>query len=248
MIVIIKLVAYYLQSLVRHAYWLLNLNRIKGIQSTSIHFPIIVEGKGQISVGSDSFFGKRASFKIGGQLHFEENCQFHNNIDIRIGKGSSLIGMNNCTIGSNSKLYVNNHWRFGTNANIATNCAIFSREQGLFGNLIMGDNSYIADNCIIDVADNITIGNDVAIGPNCIFYTHDHDYKDLNLPAWNGKKTTGKITIGNKSWIGSNVTVLPGVTIGVHAVIAAGSVITKDIPHNTVWAGVPAKQIKSLIS
>lgn len=54
------------------------------------------------------------------------------------------------------------------------------------------------------------------------------------------------VTIGNDVWIGGNVTILPGVTIGDRAVIAAGAVVTKDIPANTVAGGVPAKVIKEL--
>jgi acetyltransferase-like isoleucine patch superfamily enzyme len=61
-----------------------------------------------------------------------------------------------------------------------------------------------------------------------------------------GEKKVGKILIGDKSWIGSNVIILPNVTIGQHVIVAAGSVVTKSIPDNTIWAGVPAKQIKSL--
>jgi acetyltransferase-like isoleucine patch superfamily enzyme len=169
-------------------------------------------------------------------------------VDVRVGTDASLSTLDNCTLGTGTRLFINNHWTFGNNANIATNCAIFSRESGLFGKLIINNNSFIADNCIIDVADDVIIGEDVAIGPNCTFYTHDHEYTDFALPAWNGNKTTGKITIGDKSWIGSNVTILPNITIGKHVVVAAGSVVTKNIPDNTVWAGVPAKQIKSLIN
>ncbi|MBS2098542.1 acyltransferase [Carboxylicivirga linearis] len=244
-----KLISAYFKFFIRHLYWLYRLSAVKGIKKLKVNFPVCIEGKGQIAFGPSSVIDKRASLKVtlNSALSFESNTHIGQNADIRIDSGASLTGKENCSIGNNSRIYINNHWEFGNNANIATYCSIFSREAGLFGRLIMSDNSYIADNCIIDVADDVIIGKDVAIGPGCTFYTHDHEYDDLNLPAWNGKKTTGKIEIGNKSWIGSNVTVLPNVSIGKHVVVAANSVVTKSIPDNTVWAGVPARQIKSLV-
>lgn len=247
--ILVKLFIYYCKRLIRHLYWLYRLSTINGLKQLHINFPVCIEGKGKIRLGASSSIDRGASLKVAenSQLSLGANTFVGLNTDIRIGSQASLIGKDNCSIGNNSRLYINHHWEFGHNSNIATNCSVFSREPGLFGRLIMMSNSYIADNCIIDVADDIVIGIDVAIGPNCTFYTHDHEYDDLSLPAWNGKKTTGKIVIGDKSWIGSNVTILPNVTIGQHVVVAAGSVVTKSIPDNTVWAGVPARQIKSLV-
>lgn len=246
--ILIKFIIYWLKELIRQLYWLYRLSLIKGIKDAKVEFPIIVEGKGKVELDSDCLLSKNLSLKIakGSTMCFGKSCTIMDGVDVRVGKNASLTTLDNCTLGTSSRLFINNHWSFGANANIATNCAIFSRETGLSGKLIMHDNSFIADNCIIDVADDIFIGKDVAIGPHCTFYTHDHEYTDLSLPAWNGNKTTGKISIGDKSWIGSNVTILPNVTVGQHAVVAAGSVVTKNIPDNTVWAGVPAKQIKSL--
>lgn len=246
--VIFKLIFFLGKSLIRRIYWLYRLVQIKGIEKSIIEYPIIIEGKGTITLGQSCSLNSKASLKVAhtATATFGNNCLLDKNVDIRIGSNASITTQNECKFGEGSRIFINNNWIFGNNVNIATNCAISSREEGLFGKLTMKNNSYIADNCIIDVSDDITIGNDVAIGPNCTFYTHDHEYHDLSLPAWNGQKTTGKINIGNKTWIGSNVTILPGVQIGEHVVVAAGSVVTKSIPDNTVWAGVPAKQIKSL--
>lgn len=87
--------------------------------------------------------------------------------------------------------------------------------------------------------DNITIGNNVAISENFTIW-------DSDAHAIVGKETekTKPIVIGNHVWIGTNVTVLKGVSIGDGAIIAAGSVVTKDVPANALAAGVPAKVIK----
>lgn len=87
----------------------------------------------------------------------------------------------------------------------------------------------------------IEIGEEAQIGPGSLITTTDHDYYDENL------ETIFKtVRIGRRVWLGANVTVLPGVTIGEYAVIGAGAVVNKDIPPYAVAVGVPAKVIKYL--
>lgn len=87
----------------------------------------------------------------------------------------------------------------------------------------------------------IEIGEETQIGPSSLITTTDHDYYDANL------ETTFKpVKIGRRVWVGANVTVLPGVTIGDYAVIGAGAVVNRDIPPYAVAVGVPAKVIKFL--
>lgn len=109
-------------------------------------------------------------------------------------------------------------------------------------NIKFGENVFVnINNYFMDGAD-ITIGNNVFIGPSCGFYTANHplDYKRRNL----GLEKALPITVGNNCWFGANVSVMPGVTIGNGCVIAAGAVVSKDIPDNCLAAGVPAKVIK----
>ena len=84
----------------------------------------------------------------------------------------------------------------------------------------------------------ITIGKNVFIGPFCGFYTATHPmaYAQRNK----GLEKALPIKVGDNCWFGGNVSVMPGVTIGSGCVIAAGSVVTKDIPDNSMAAGVPA--------
>lgn len=112
-------------------------------------------------------------------------------------------------------------------------------------NIHIGQNVFInVNNYFMDGAD-ITIGNHVFIGPFCGFYTANHplDYEKRNK----GLEMALPITIGNNVWIGANVSIMPGVTIGDGCVIAAGSIVTKDIKANSLVAGVPAHIIKKIV-
>lgn len=111
-------------------------------------------------------------------------------------------------------------------------------------NTHVGENFYANHNCVIlDVA-KVEFGDNVFIGPNCGFYTAGHP---LDVETRNQGLEFGKpIKIGNNVWIGGNVVVLPGVTIGDNVIIGAGSVVTKDIPSNTVAHGNPCRVVKQL--
>lgn len=246
--IVFKLIQFLLKRLLRQVYWLWNLGKIKDIRSSIIEFPIIVEGRGKIKIGSNIKFEKNASLKVARKAFLAVGKQsiLGKNIDIRIGENSSLTAGIQLLIEQGTRLFVNNRWELGDHVKIATNCVIFSRESEFFGQLIIGSGTHIGDNTIIDVSDNITIGKEVAIGPNTIIYTHDHDYTKKDTAAWKGGVITKPIIIADGAWIGSGVTLLPGVTIGERAVVAAGSVVTKQVPSNTMWGGVPAKQIKEI--
>lgn len=92
----------------------------------------------------------------------------------------------------------------------------------------------------------ISIHNHVILGANCNFITHDYSsavvsqYLGINL----GK--IGSIEIDDNSFIGANATIMPNVYIGKNCVVAAGSIVTKNIPDNEVWGGIPAKKITSM--
>ncbi len=91
----------------------------------------------------------------------------------------------------------------------------------------------------------IKIGDDVTITQDVTFHTHDGGV-GLFRKEYPGINIFGRIDVGNNVFIGSKVIILPGVTIGNNVVIATGSVVSKDIPSNSVVAGIPAKVIKSI--
>ena len=109
-------------------------------------------------------------------------------------------------------------------------------------NLTIGKNVFINSCCCFQDQGGIEIGDNVLIGHRCTFATINHDLNPNNREHM----TCKPIKIGNNVWIGSSSTILPGVTIGDGAVIAAGAVVNKDVPPNTVVGGVPAKIIKTI--
>jgi len=246
--ILIKLISHFIKRIVRHLYWLYNISKVKGINICNIHFPIVIEGKGTIHMApkGELFPNSKLLIAKDASLHIGRYSVIASQVDIRIGlKGRIEIG-DNFSIEHASRLFTKSDWIIGNDVKIATNCAIFSRESGLDGILHIGDGTHIGDNTIIDVSDDVNIGHEVAIGPNCIIYTHDHDYNHADKAAWKGGIVQQPIKIEDGAWIGSNVTLLPGITIGKKAVIAAGSVVTKNIPDRTIWGGIPAKLIKEI--
>lgn len=109
-------------------------------------------------------------------------------------------------------------------------------------NTTIGRNTFINMGCSFQDWGGITIGQGCLIGHNCTICTVNHS-KD---PLRRGDMTCAPVRIGNKVWIGANVTILPGVSIGDGAIIAAGAVVTKDVESRTVVGGVPAKFIKQI--
>jgi maltose O-acetyltransferase len=102
----------------------------------------------------------------------------------------------------------------------------------------IGRNSHINRDCTLDVRCGLTIGDNVSIAPEVMILGLSHDHND---PYWG--LVEGPVTIEDHAWIGSRALILPGVTVGRGAVVAAGSVVTKDVAPMTVVAGVPTKTI-----
>ena len=109
-------------------------------------------------------------------------------------------------------------------------------------NIHIGENVFINSGCKMQDQGGIHIGNDVLIGHNACLLTLNHALE----PDKRADMYPKPIHIEDKAWLGSNVTVLPGVTIGEGAVIAAGAVVTKDVEANTIVGGIPAKLIRKI--
>jgi acetyltransferase-like isoleucine patch superfamily enzyme len=120
---------------------------------------------------------------------------------------------------------------------------VFAPFHTNFGRFIsIGKNVFINHACSFLDMGGITIEDDVFIGPKANFITENHPLEPGNRKALICKP----IVIKRNAWIGAAVTILPGVTIGENAVVAAGAVVAKDVPANTIVGGVPAKIIKSI--
>ena len=110
-------------------------------------------------------------------------------------------------------------------------------------NIKVGKHVFINSACCFQDQGGIEIGDNVQIGHQTVIATLNHD---LN-PEKHWNMLPAPVKIGNNVWIGSHATILSGVTVGDNAVIAAGAVVTKDVPANTVVAGVPARVIKTVL-
>lgn len=109
-------------------------------------------------------------------------------------------------------------------------------------NITIGQDVFINSGCHFQDQGGIEIENGALIGHNVVLATINHDLD----PAMNRKNHYAPIRIGAHAWIGSNATVLSGVSIGEWSVVAAGAVVTKDVPPMTVAGGVPARIIKEI--
>lgn len=111
-------------------------------------------------------------------------------------------------------------------------------------NITVGKNVFFNTGCSFQDRGGISIGDGTMMGMNVTIATLNHglplETRNVTYPS--------PVIIGDNVWIGSNATILPGVTIGDNSVVAAGAVVTKDVPANTVVAGVPAKELKKIIN
>lgn len=108
--------------------------------------------------------------------------------------------------------------------------------------LNIGKNVFINFDCTFLTLGGITIEDDVLIGPKVSLITENHPLTPQHRKGLIGKS----IHIKKNAWIGASATILPGVTIGENAVVAAGAVVSKDVPDNVLAGGIPAKIIKTI--
>ena len=109
-------------------------------------------------------------------------------------------------------------------------------------NITFGKRVFVNSGCCFQDQGGIAIGDGTLIGHQVVFATLDH----MLDPADRASMIAHPITVGKNVWIGSHATILSGVTIGDNSVVAAGAVVTKSVPANTVVAGVPARIVKTI--
>jgi maltose O-acetyltransferase len=107
----------------------------------------------------------------------------------------------------------------------------------------------VGNNCNLSsglrVIGDLKLGNDVMMGPEVVFISYNHEVSDLTVPMrMQGATESRPIQVCDDVWIGMRAMIMPGVTIGAHAIVAGGSVVTKDVPEWAIVGGNPAKVIK----
>ncbi|WP_295771220.1 acyltransferase [uncultured Mucilaginibacter sp.] len=133
--------------------------------------------------------------------------------------------------------------RCGTNVSVDATCQVIYPQ-----NFAIGDNSLIAPYTTIYAAFGVTVGKNCLISSNCGISSINHviNSDDRHRDDQDNIKYSKPVVIDDNVWIGMNVCVLPGVTIGKNSIIGSGSVVTKSVPPNEIWVGNPARFIKKL--
>ena len=174
------------------------------------------------STGRGVVFGSNVVLRHPGKLRLKSNIVIDDN-SVLDAKGSDNQGIDigdNVFVGRNTIIYCQNgDVEIGENANIGSNCQIFSAKK-------------------------VRIGKNVLIAAYTYLVGGGHIYEDPDLPIIEQGRTASGIEIGDNVWLGAAVKVLDGVSIGEGAIIAAGAVVTEDIPPFAIAGGIPAKVIK----
>ena len=164
-----------------------------------------------------------AKFVLGKKAHFVFGAS----------SGVSFCRPSYLSVGTGATISVENGFSIGDNAYVII-------RKG--ASLILGG-GYINSNAQIVCNQSITIGNGVAIADGALI--RDCDDHDIQ---YEGYQKNAPVVIGDHVWIGQRATILKGVTIGNNAIVAAGAVVTKDVPANTIVGGVPAKVIRENVT
>jgi galactoside O-acetyltransferase len=153
--------------------------------------------------------------------------------NINILEGCTIRGFKNIVLGDNVGIGLFNQIYAGL---------IQGKEK-----VTIGNNVYMNSNVMInaDISGEITIDKDVIIGPNVVIRASNHNYEKIDIPIRNQGHISGKIHIKENVWIGANAVILPDVTIGTGAIVAAGAVVSRDVNDYEIVGGVPAKRISS---
>ena len=150
------------------------------------------------------------------------------------GRGSKIYGSVRMDTPPYRRFFLGNH------SVIESYCCI----NNAVGDVVIGDYTRIGiHNTIIGP---VCIGNHVNLAQGITVTALNHNFKDKTKRIDEQGISTNPVVIGDDVWIGANAVILPGVTIGKHCVVAAGAVVTKDVPDNTIVGGVPAKVIKGI--
>ena len=114
--------------------------------------------------------------------------------------------------------------------------------EGCARQIRIGSRTYVNRGCIFDSSECLSIGEDCMIGPYCYLTDHDHGV-EIGKPPADQALIEAPTTVGDRVWLGANVTILKGVSIGDDAVVAAGAVVTRNVAAGARVAGVPARLI-----
>lgn len=194
--------------------------RIKMLVRGLFYKIFLKNSKGMLFIGRKVRIKNKRMISFNGSATIEDGCFIQ-----ALSKDGVTVG-NNFSLGKNSII----------------ECTGVIRELG--ESLIIGDNVGIAANAFIAMRGRVEIGSNTIFGPNVSIHAENHNFEDCSRPIKLQGDTRKGIKIGEDCWIGSKAVILDGVNIGNHSIVAAGAVVTKDVPDYAIVGGVPAKIIK----
>ncbi len=172
------------------------------------------------------FLGKNCKIKFKHKIEIGKTLQIGDNVEI------NALSKNGIRIGNNVSIH----------RNTIIDCTGVIRCLG--EGLEIGNNVGIAQNCFIQVRGKVIIGNNVIFGPNVSIFSENHRFDRNDVPINLQGESRKGVKIEDGVWIATRAIILDGVTIGKNSIIAAGSIVTKDVPENSIVGGVPAKVLK----
>lgn len=199
----------------------INIQRLFSVIRGMLRSPIFGSKRGYLFLGSNVKLISPKLMSIGRSVTIEDNVVLN------------ALSKNGIRIGDNTKIA-----RFSI-----IECTGVIRNVG--EGLSIGNNSAVGAYSYLGAQGGIEIGNNVIMGPRVSFHSENHIFTDKNTPIRLQGEVRKKIIVDDDCWVGTGSIILAGVHIHSSAVIAAGAVVTKDVPSNSVVAGVPAKIIKN---
>ena len=152
--------------------------------------------------------------------------------------------------GKNTYIPITTSTNWPHQISIGSNCILeeyiqfkYSRPYENGPSIIIGNNVFLGRNCEFNIINNIDVGNNCLIASGCKFIDGNHGMIQGELMR-NQPAVSIPIILKEDVWLGANVVVLKGVTIGEGTIVAAGAVVTKDIPPYEIWGGIPAKKLR----
>lgn len=194
-----------------------------GIALRAILYPLLLargSSRPFVESGVELLYMDRISVSKG--VYIDSGVRLHaSEAEIEIGKGSRIM----------------------RNAYVCSYVSQARRGEGIR----IGSKTWVGIGAVLSSGQGgLTIGDNVLIGPNAVLVTGNHDYSDIARSATEQAYTGSPIVVSDNVWIGAGATILGGVRIGERAVVAAGAVVTKDVPPYTVVGGVPARAMKTI--